>query len=56
MHTRSKRHHSERGSSLVEYLLLVSLIAIAVIAAVIFLGGDTSSKFQDSGERISQTP
>ena len=33
----------ERGANLVEYILLVALIALAVIAAVIFLRGSVSS-------------
>ncbi|HZP27402.1 MAG TPA: Flp family type IVb pilin, partial [Acidimicrobiia bacterium] len=35
----------ERGANLVEYILLVALIALAVIAAVVFLRGQVSSKF-----------
>ena len=31
--------NSERGASMVEYILLVALIALAVIAAVVFLSG-----------------
>ena len=34
---------SERGASLVEYALLLSLIAIVCIAAIGFLGTETSS-------------
>ena len=44
---------NERGASLVEYILLVALIALAVIAAVIFLRGQVSSKFNDAGSRLS---
>ena len=43
----------ERGANLVEYLLLVSLIAIAVIGAVKFLGGQFSPKFNQAGSQIS---
>jgi pilus assembly protein Flp/PilA len=43
----------ERGANLVEYILLVALIALAVIAAVVFLGGQVSSKFSETGNRLS---
>ena len=43
----------ERGASMVEYILLVALIALAVIAAVVFLRGQVSSKFNDAGSRLS---
>jgi pilus assembly protein Flp/PilA len=36
---------TERGASAVEYGLLVSLIAIAIIAAVALLGGKLSGVF-----------
>ena len=43
----------ERGASMVEYILLVALIALAVIAAVVFLRGQVSCKFNDAGSKIS---
>ena len=36
---------SERGASLVEYALLVALIAVVVIGAVTLLGGTTRDTF-----------
>ena len=36
----------ERGASMVEYILLVALIALAVIAAVVFLRGQVSRQVQ----------
>jgi pilus assembly protein Flp/PilA len=36
---------SDRGASLVEYALLVALIAVVCIAAVTALGKDASKKF-----------
>jgi Flp pilus assembly pilin Flp len=42
----------ERGANLVEYVLLVALIALAVIAAVVFLRGQVSDKFNDAGTQI----
>jgi Flp pilus assembly pilin Flp len=44
---------NERGASMVEYILLVALIALAVIAAVLFLRDQMSTKFNDSGSKIS---
>jgi pilus assembly protein Flp/PilA len=44
---------TERGASMVEYILLVALIALAVIAAVSFLGGTMTNKFNTEGSQIS---
>jgi Flp pilus assembly pilin Flp len=46
----------ERGANLVEYILLVALIALAVIAAVIFLRGQVSDKFDETGSKVSNAP
>jgi Flp pilus assembly pilin Flp len=43
----------EQGANLVEYILLVALIAIAVIAAVVFLRSQVSAKFDRSGSTLS---
>ena len=43
---------SERGASLVEYALLVALIAVVCIVAVTFLGTSASSKFDKVGKSI----
>jgi Flp pilus assembly pilin Flp len=43
----------EEGASMVEYILLVALIALAVIAAVIFLGGQVHDKFNQAGSSLS---
>ncbi len=42
----------ERGANLVEYILLVALIALAVIAAVVFLRGEVGSKFDKTGSTL----
>ena len=42
---RARFSESERGASLVEYALLVALIAVVCVAAVSFFGGETSEKF-----------
>ena len=44
---------SERGASAVEYGLLVSLIAIAIIAAVFLLGGKLSAVFAKTNASIT---
>jgi pilus assembly protein Flp/PilA len=44
---------SQRGASLVEYALLVALIAVVCIAAVSLLGSSASSKFSRVGSAIS---
>ena len=44
----------ERGASMVEYALLLALIAVVCIAAVTTLGGQASQKFTDFGKCIQQ--
>lgn len=47
------RHLAERGASLVEYALLVALIAIACIGAVTFLGGENAGSVDKSADCIA---
>ena len=47
---------TERGASMVEYILLVALIALAVIAAVVFMRDQLQSKFSDAGSKVSNAP
>ncbi|MEA3075330.1 MAG: pilus assembly protein Flp/PilA [Actinomycetota bacterium] len=42
----------ERGASLVEYALLVALIAVVCILAITFLGKSTSDKLSHLGSNI----
>jgi pilus assembly protein Flp/PilA len=42
----------ERGASLVEYALLVALIAIVCLVAVAFLGSSASSRFSSVGSSV----
>ena len=49
---RARFADSERGASLVEYALLVALIAVVCIAAVTILGKNASSKFSSVGGSI----
>ena len=44
---------SEMGASLVEYALLVALIAVVCIIAITFLGKQASSKLSNVGSAIS---
>ena len=45
---------TERGAALVEYALLLALIAVVCIVALTQLGGDASKKFTDVGASISK--
>ena len=49
---RARFGKSERGASLVEYVLLVSLIAVVCIAAITFLGKNASTKFSSVGSSL----
>jgi pilus assembly protein Flp/PilA len=42
----------QRGASLVEYALLVALIAVVCIVAVTLLGHNASSKFSSVGSSL----
>ena len=46
---------SEDGATAIEYALMVALIAMAVIAAVTFLGISTNEMFQDVGTAVAST-
>ncbi len=50
---RRRLERDERGANLVEYLLLLSLIAIAVIGAVVFLSSQLSPKYTQAGSVLS---
>jgi pilus assembly protein Flp/PilA len=45
----------EEGASMVEYALLVALIAVVVIAAALFLGTEISDKFSEVGDTVDNT-
>jgi pilus assembly protein Flp/PilA len=51
---RARFGDTERGASLVEYALLVALIAVVCIAAVTLLGGSASNKFKETGSSIAK--
>ena len=52
---RAKLTKDEKGAGLVEYILLVALIALAVIAAVVFLKDQVNGKFNDAGSKLSSS-
>lgn len=43
---------SEEGANLVEYALLVAFIALVAVAAVTFLGTETTSKLNEIGSGL----
>lgn len=47
------RLSDERGASLVEYALLLVLIAVVAIAALTFLGGTVANTFNNVGNAIN---
>ena len=46
------RRGDDRGASLVEYALLIALIAVVCIVAVSLLGGNASGKFSQVGSAL----
>ncbi len=50
---RARFGRSERGAALVEYALLLALIAVVCIVALTTLGGQASSKFDTIGDSIA---
>ena len=44
----------EEGASMVEYILLVALIALAIIAAVVFLKDQVNGKFNQAGKPLGE--
>ena len=49
IHTRIK---DERGASLVEYALLLALIAVVCIAAITFIGEKADESFSETGSAL----
>ena len=45
---------TERGATMVEYVLILALIAILVIGVVTALGGSVSSKFSQASSGLSK--
>ena len=49
---RARFGKDEEGASLVEYALLVALIAVVCIAAITLLGNNASTKLSEVGDSI----
>jgi len=52
LRARYRPESDERGASLVEYALLVALIAVVCIVAVTLLGHNASAKFSSVGSSL----
>ena len=50
---RARFGNVEKGASLVEYALLVALIAVVCIVAITFLGTSASSQFNNVGSSLN---
>ena len=50
---RARFGRDERGASLVEYALLVALIAVVCIVAITFVGSRASDKFSSVGSSLN---
>lgn len=50
---RLAERRSERGASLVEYGLLVALIALVCVVAVTYFGGETATSFSTTASEIT---
>ena len=48
----SRRLGAETGASLVEYALLLALVALAALLALYFLGGTVSNSLSSSGSSL----
>jgi pilus assembly protein Flp/PilA len=49
---RARFGRTERGAGLVEYALLVALIALVCVVAVTLLGSSTSKRFSSMGSSL----
>lgn len=54
-YVRARFARDEQGASLVEYALLVALIAIVCLAAIAFLGSSTSTRFSSVGSAVGNS-
>ena len=54
IHIQNRLRRDDRGASLVEYVLLVALIAVVCIAAVTLLGQAAKGKFETTAGEIGK--
>ncbi|GAC1586665.1 MAG: hypothetical protein NVS3B21_00940 [Acidimicrobiales bacterium] len=47
-----KAKEAERGASLVEYALLIGLIALVCVVALVFFGSSLSNNFNSTGSSV----
>jgi pilus assembly protein Flp/PilA len=50
-----RRNRSEEGASIVEYALLVALIAIVCIVSLTFFGSSVGSRFSKTASSVEMT-
>jgi pilus assembly protein Flp/PilA len=50
---RAKFGETERGASLVEYALLLALIAVVCIVAIQFIGSEANDSFSSTGSAVN---
>lgn len=53
LHSVAASRHGDRGAVSAEYALLASLIAVVIIAAVIFLGGSVLGLFNETASSFA---
>jgi pilus assembly protein Flp/PilA len=51
--TQDRVRREEKGATAVEYGLMVGLIAVVIIAAVVFLGEELNGLFETIGDELS---
>lgn len=51
--TTGRMQQEERGASLVEYALLLALIALVCIAALNLLGGNVATEYDETGVSVA---
>jgi pilus assembly protein Flp/PilA len=47
-----RMRHNEEGQSMAEYGILIGVIALAVVAAAVLLGGNISSAFNSVATKV----
>jgi pilus assembly protein Flp/PilA len=53
MESNARRLSGDGGATMVEYALMVALIAIVCVAAVTLIGTNTSTKFSSTGNTLA---